>query len=322
MPVPPSALQGAVSDDSESEAADPEAEVQEEVSDPEDGPEEDDIEALARAALKPGETILGEGVGPAEVESRGVCLAPRLLQKVEELEYKVPPGAKRVPWVDTMMIDGQTKLPKGMSAKAGVKLEAEFIMLAGDAVKEAYRRLKVMKVPLSRPPDFYAEMLKTDKQMYMIRQRAAEELRRIKIVETRKKHQAAKKFTKKAKTKKLEARAAEKTGLLNDISEWRAEKKKNGKDDEGRGLEEILDDKKRRDKHGNLVKSKKREFYDQKYGHGGKKKYKKQNTKDSTDDFSRSPWAKGGGKGKAGGKGKGKSGGKSKGGGRGKKQKK
>lgn len=37
-----------------------------------------------------------------------------------------------------------------------------------------------MRIPCTRPNDFYAEMMRTDKQMYRVRQQAAEEERRIK----------------------------------------------------------------------------------------------------------------------------------------------
>eukprot|EP00913_Durusdinium_trenchii_P017053 g16038.t1 len=93
--------------------------------------EEADIEALARSKLNSGEYILGEEPKldqdkDYEVQDR-ICIAPLLLQRQSELEYKVPEGAKRVPWVDTMAIDGQTELPKGVTAKDGVKLESIFL---------------------------------------------------------------------------------------------------------------------------------------------------------------------------------------------------
>merc|ERR1740117_2350227 len=113
-------------------------------------------------------------------------------------------GAKRVPWVDTLEIDCQRSLPKGVGPKDGVKLESAFSEMALEAVREAYRRLRVMKVPASRPNDFYAEMLRSDKTMYQVRARASEEERRMKIVEDRKKAQAARRFSKKAKTAKNE----------------------------------------------------------------------------------------------------------------------
>jgi len=278
-----------------------------------------DIEALARQSLNPGETILGEGKTEAEVETRGICNAPLILQKMEDIEYKVPSGAKRVPWVDTLSIDGWRTVAKDIKAKDGVKLEGAFIDLANDAVKEAYRRLKVMKVPSSRPTDFYAEMLRTDQQMFKVRERAVEEQRRIKIVETRKKAQSAKKFAKSVKVKKLESKAGEKRKTLEEIADWRNQRKKDKSSADDQDLEDILDKqggkgegKRKKDKKVSAKQAAK----DAKFGRGGKKKRRKQNTSDSFSDMSSSPWAKGKGKGKGkGGKGGGKGG---KGGGKGK----
>ena len=281
--------------------------------------EEADIEALARSKLGAGEFILGEEPKPDQDEDyevqatskRGVCIAPLLLQRLSELEYKVPEGAKRVAWVDTMVIDGRTELPKGVTAKDGVKLESAFLGMAQDAAMEAYRRLRVMRIPCTRPNDFYAEMMRTDKQMYRVRQQAAEEERRIKIVENRKKAQAGKKFAKKAKTKKLEERAKDKRNSLEQIAEWRTRKKNENNNDDDQDLEAILSrQQKKREPEGKgkgkgkgkALKSAKRRNLDEKYGFGGKKKYSKQNDKASADDFSGSPWGK---KGKGKGKGKG-----------------
>jgi len=283
---------------------------------------------LARSKLRAGEFILGEEPKPTQDESaevqdtakRGVCLAPLLLQRLSEIEYKVPEGAKRVPWIDTMAIDGQNNLPKGVTAKDGVKLESAFLGMAAEAAAEGYRRLRVMKIPCTRPNDFYAEMMRPDKQMYRVRQQAAEEERRIKIVEDRKKQQASKKFAKKAKAKKLEARAQEKRTSLEEIANWRARKKSEGNNKDDQDLEEILSRQgKKRDQDGQgkgkgkAMKSAKRRNLDEKYGFGGKKKRSKQNDKSSTHDMSASPWGRGrgkGGKGKGRGKGKGKGSGK------------
>merc|ERR1712176_1201957 len=157
------------------------------------------------------------------------------------------------------------------------------------AVKEAYRRLRVMKIPCTRPDDFYAEMLRTDSTMFKVRERATEEQRRIRIVEERKKHQAAKKFAKKAKSKKLEARAEEKRKTLEGINDWQKQSKRDKRNVDEQDLEDILNRssvregmKEGRDaesggKRGPPKKSKKREAIDKKFGFGGKKKRKKQN---------------------------------------------
>jgi len=286
------------------------------MSDSEISVEEGDIEALARSSLRAGETILGAGQTAENVESRGICNAPLILQKLQDIEYKVPPGAKRVPWVDTLCVDGWREVPKDVKAKDGVKLEGAFMEIATDACKEAYRRLRVMKVPSSRPTDFYAEMLRTDAQMFRVRARAAEEQRRIKIVEQRKTAQASKKFAKQVRVKRLEDKAGEKRKTLDDIADWRNRNKQDKRNADDQDLDDILDKQRSNrsgeDEDGNEQKkkgkhkvSKKQMAKDKKWGFGGKKRWKKSNDADSTRDMSASPWAR---KGK--GKGKGKSGGK------------
>jgi len=294
--------------------------------------EEADIEALARSQLKPGETILGDKDAGQEdeivKEQRGVLNKPMIFSKVSDIEYKVPEGCKRVPWIETLTISSQNEIPKGITAKDGVKLEGAFLSIAGEAVKEAYRRLRVMKVPCSRPPDFYAEMLRTDSTMYKVRAWASEEQRRIRIVEDRKKGQAAKKFSKQARATKLQARAKEKRDTLDDIAEWRAASKRDTKNKGEEDLEDILNrnaSKKRgrdeeedgkgkgkgkregsKGKGKGKGKNKKREAANEKFGFGGKKSGTKRNDAKSANDMTESPWGR---KVKGKGKGKGKGGG-------------
>ncbi|CAK9022987.1 Putative rRNA-processing protein EBP2-like [Durusdinium trenchii] len=213
-----------------------------------------------RSKLNSGEYILGEepkldqdkDYEVQATSTRGICIAPLLLQRQSELEYKVPEGAKRVPWVDTMAIDGQTELPKGVTAKDGVKLESIFLgcpeptQLAVKFLADCRHGFRRRSGSLQKADT--ATQLQTDKQMYRVRQQAAEEERRIKIVEDRKKAQAGKKFAKKAKTKKLEERAKarnaawfapglckrhlecqDKRNSLEQIAEWRNRKKTEGK---------------------------------------------------------------------------------------------
>mmetsp|Transcript_63367 Transcript_63367/g.147624 ORF Transcript_63367/g.147624 Transcript_63367/m.147624 type:complete len:309 (-) Transcript_63367:49-975(-) len=285
---------------------------------PEIGFEAADIEALARSQLLPGENILTDDRSSEqalEKRNRGIFLKPALLQKLQDIEYKVPTGAKRVPWIDTLTITGGQGLPKNLKAKDGVKLESAFMNMAKDAVREAYSRLRVMKVPCSRPSDFYAEMLRSDKTMYRVRARASEEQRRMRIVESRKQALAAKRFSKNAKSQKQKARAKEKKDTLEEVKDWQKQKKGEKNVDDQKDLNEILDRAKRDGKldagkgagkgkgKGRHKKSSKREAADAKYGFGGKNK--KRNTHASVDDFSASPWGKGEDKGKGKGKGKG-----------------
>jgi len=263
-----------------------------------------DIEAAARACLKPGEFVLRPGFkrpGPTVP----IHNTPALLQRVQDLEYKVPEGAVRVPWVDTLVIDGQIDWPKKVSVKKGIELEMTFLERATEATKEAYRRFRVMKIPVSRPPDFYADMLRSDKTMYMVRQRASEEQRRINIVEDRKKNLIARKFRKRAKAVKGERKAAQKREKLDAVESWQKRKGRDKLEGRERNLAEILSDQKGKEKSDNArAKNKKgsrfekpkpsakKQKKDAIYGHGGPRRLLKRNDAASLNDPSSTPWAK------------------------------
>merc|ERR1712226_1195273 len=74
----------------------------------------------------------------------------------------------------------------------------------------------------------------------MGRKWASEEQRRIQIVEDRKKARSAKKFQKKAKAHKMQARAQEKQKTLDDISAFMKRNKSDKKNSNEDDLENIL----------------------------------------------------------------------------------
>merc|ERR1711879_923324 len=134
----------------------------------------------------------------------------------------------------------------------------------------------VMKVPCSRPSDFYAEMLRPDATMYKVRKWASEEQRRIRIVEDRKKAKSAKKFQKKAKAHKMQARAHEKQQTLDDIAAYKRQSKGDKKNANEDDLENILSragkEEKREGKwwQKENEKSRKRQAINERFGYGGK----------------------------------------------------
>jgi len=78
-----------------------------------------------------------------------------------------------------------------------------------------------MAVPASRPDDFLAEMVKADAQMLKVRGRIAEEQKRVKVVDERRRNQANAKFGKALGTKRQQERAKKKTETLKDIANWK-----------------------------------------------------------------------------------------------------
>ena len=112
-------------------------------------------------------------------------------------------------WIETLDLYGSLNAD-GITPDQSAELEKRMYEAASMSVKEGYRRLSLLKVPASRRPDYYAEMLKDDKQMTKIRTQLVVAQQRIEAVETRKKKQAQKKFSKQLKAAKIEKKKQKK----------------------------------------------------------------------------------------------------------------
>ncbi len=115
---------------------------------------------------------------------------------------------QQLQWIETLDLYGPTHA-EGLKVDQGAELEKAMHDAALASVKEGYRRLSLLQVPASRRLDYYAEMLKTDKQMAKIRKFLVEAQQRIEAVEGRKKRQAQKKFSKQLKAAKIEKKKAD-----------------------------------------------------------------------------------------------------------------
>ena len=112
-------------------------------------------------------------------------------------------------WIETLDLYGPTHA-EGLTPEQGVELEKKMYDAALVSVKEGYRRLGLLKVTASRRPDYYAEMLKDDKQMTKIRTKLVTAQEKIAAVESRKKKQAQRKFAKQFKAAKIEKKKSDK----------------------------------------------------------------------------------------------------------------
>ena len=113
-------------------------------------------------------------------------------------------------WLETLELNGSIDV-EGLSPDQGVELEKRMYESALLSAKEGYRRLSELKVPASRRVDYLAEMLKDDRQMTKIRTKLVTAQQRIEVVESRKKKQAQRKFSKQLKAAKIEQRKQKKT---------------------------------------------------------------------------------------------------------------
>ncbi|KAL8453766.1 hypothetical protein Emed_000707 [Eimeria media] len=138
-------------------------------------------------------------VGLLPVESL-VCL----LLKLEELKYAPPPGLRRVPFVETLAIvadaDAATEAADDPASRVDVgddlKREAAFFAQLQKTVPVALARLRALGLQFSRPPDFLAEMLKSDQQMGRIRARIDAEQEQQRQFEAKRNQRLNKKFNK------------------------------------------------------------------------------------------------------------------------------
>ncbi|CAD7925468.1 unnamed protein product [Amoebophrya sp. A25] len=200
------------------------------------------ILAQAASLLKPGERIAKHGEASGEASSskpeapKRICDAPAILLKRDEIKYKPAAGQKHVPWIETLAVTAAKPLDK-TEAEEDVKREQSFLAQAKELVAEGYRRLRVMKIPATRPDDFLAEMFKTDDQMLKVRTRIVDEQKRIGAVEERKRNQANAKFGKAVGVKRAEEKAKKRKQGLDQIEKWKSDK---DKDSEGKSLEDVL----------------------------------------------------------------------------------
>jgi rRNA-processing protein EBP2 len=92
------------------------------------------------------------------------------------------------------------------------------------------------KVPIARPDDFFAEMLKSDEQMKSVKSRLLSQQQKIKAFEDKKTRSENKKFHKALKDHKMRTKHAEKKDNMKNI-----EKLKKRVQEKGAGNEEIAD---------------------------------------------------------------------------------
>eukprot|EP00056_Hartaetosiga_gracilis_P003964 m.69885 g.69885 ORF g.69885 m.69885 type:complete len:393 (+) comp11649_c0_seq2:1155-2333(+) len=223
------------------------------------------------------ETIRQSATAPSAKQYRTVPKDKTLAIESKIDEFGIISG---LDWVESFLVDGG-KVPAGVNPNDDIKREDEFYALAKAAAENAKKLLKEHKVSIQRPGDYFAEMLKTDDHMERVREKMLNEEKKIETQEKARKQRENKKFGKKVQQEVLHERARHKRATL----ELAARRGKDLLQNEGAdfGVEAISGASLRN------KKSAKRQARDERFGHGGKKKHAKSNTKESTDDMSGFP---------------------------------
>ncbi|KAK1366643.1 putative rRNA-processing protein EBP2-like [Heracleum sosnowskyi] len=229
-----------------------------------------------------------------------------LLDKLGDVSWP-----ENVEWLHKLTLNFSQE--KEVDVNDDLNRELAFYTQALDSTREAFMKFESMDMPFLRPSDYYAEMVKSDNHMEKVRGRLLAEKRRIEEAEERRKARENKKMSKDIQAQKLRERAKEKKNEIESVKKWRKQRQQsgfagNGKDtDIGLSFEDgntfERSNKKRpgvhpgdrsggkarqgagKGKPGADKKRKGRDFKESKYGFGGRKGMKKQNTAETTNDM-------------------------------------
>ncbi|KAG7661874.1 EBP2 [[Candida] subhashii] len=169
--------------------------------------------------------------------------------------------------------------------------ELAFYKQGLDAVKQARATLLKLKVPFSRPMDYFAEMVKSDEHMDKLKNKLLTEAANKKASEEAKKQRSLKKFGKQVQHATLQERAKQKRETLDKIKSLKKKRGANelGNDDD---FQIALEEATREDNNGRGGDNKRRKpnskrlAKDSKYGFGGKKRLSRENDAQSSADIS------------------------------------
>ncbi|KAF3786822.1 putative rRNA-processing EBP2-like protein [Nymphaea thermarum] len=208
---------------------------------------------------------------------------------------------ENVDWVHKLCIDfdpGQE-----IDVNDDLTRELAFYTQALEGTKQAFEKLQSMGIPFLRPPDYYAEMVKTDSHMVKVKGKLLMEKKKLEEAEERRKAREAKRIAKEVQAQKLKEKAKQKKEEIESVKKWRKQRQRSGFsggkdemnfDEEGPKKPFARTNKlrpgvaagDRAGGHGRKGKpGKNREMKNAKYGFGGGKGKKRQNTAETTNDL-------------------------------------
>ncbi len=91
-------------------------------------------------------------------------------------------------------------------------------------------KLREANVPIERPQDYFAEMVKSDSHMEFIRSKLAKQKERLERIETKKKDAELKKFGKGKQKLQKQEKQREKKEEIEKVRSWTRKRKTNNSD--------------------------------------------------------------------------------------------
>lgn len=249
-----------------------------------------------------------EDVKLSEPSKNAIYNADGLLDKLGDISWPENAG-----WIHKLSLDIDQE--KEVDVNDDLSRELAFYTQALQGTRTALEKFQALGLPFLRPSDYYAEMVKTDTHMEKVKGRLLSEQRRMEEADERRKVREAKKLAKEVQAQKLKERAKQKKEEIESVKKWRKQRQKSGfaGGDKGGELDLSFEDgkafersgaKKRPgvspgDRSGGKARhggggggggkgknpKKKRDSRDSKFGFGGRKSLKKQNTAETTNDI-------------------------------------
>lgn len=147
----------------------------------------------------------------------------------------------QLPWIETQVITTEKDL-SAVDVNHDLKREMAFYNQARDAVAKGLEQLRELNVPIERPSDYFAEMVKSDQHMEYIRKRLAKQKDRLDRIDIKKKESEARKFGKGKQKLKEQEKQREKKKEMEEIKSWSKKRKTNnqGGDEDDKELEALL----------------------------------------------------------------------------------
>ncbi|XP_023522121.1 probable rRNA-processing protein EBP2 homolog [Cucurbita pepo subsp. pepo] len=245
-----------------------------------------------------------EEVKLSEPSKTAIYNADGLLDKLEDISWP-----KNVEWIHRLCLDIDQE--KEVDVNDDLARELAFYTQAFQGTRMALEKFQSLGLPFLRPSDYYAEMVKTDTHMGKVKGRLLAEQRKMEEAEERRKAREAKKLAKEIQAQKLKERAKQKKEEIESVKKWRKQRQKSGfaGGDKGGEMELSFEDGKAFERSGGKKRpgvspgdcsggmarhrdggkgknlKKKKDFRDSKFGFGGRKSLKKQNTAETTNDI-------------------------------------
>ena len=124
-------------------------------------------------------------------------------------------------WMDSLVMPCTDTSVEEADPNDDLARELGFYTQALGAAKDAYARLQESNVPFLRPPDYYAEMVKSDEHMLRVKDRLLSEQRQLAEKDERRKQREAKVYSKEVQAEKLKERAQQKKKDIESVKQWR-----------------------------------------------------------------------------------------------------